>query len=116
MKRKEDKSLFLEYFGDTPQLRIFDFFIGNYFFDYPLTEISRESNISYNSLKTLLPVLVKSNILIKTRRVGKSDYYKLNIENEFIKNLIKLNWKIVKADLGIEEKSKPISLTVNSAN
>jgi predicted transcriptional regulator len=109
MRKKQDKSLFLEYFGDTPQLRIFDFFISNYFFDYPLTEIARESNISYNSLKTLLPVLIKANILIKTRKVGKSDYYKLNMENEFITNLIKLNWKIVKADLGITEESLVLS-------
>jgi hypothetical protein len=108
MRKKQDKSLFLEYFGDTPQLRIFDFFISNYFFDYPLTEISRESNISYNSLKTLLPGLIKANILMKTRKVGKSDYYKLNTQNEFVKNLIKLNWKIVKADLEIAE---PIALS-----
>ncbi len=51
MKRKEDKSIFLEYFGDTPQLRVFDFLIGNYFFDFPLTEIAKKSNVSYNSLK-----------------------------------------------------------------
>jgi len=110
MKKKEDKSTFLEYFGDTPQLRIFDFLIGNYFFDFPLTEIAKESNVSYNSLKILFPKLVSSGIMIKTRRIRKSDYYKLNIEHPFIKNLIKLNWMLVKLDLNLIGNRKEISI------
>lgn len=86
-------------FGDTPQLRVFDFFIGNYFFDFPITEIARESNVSYNSLKNFLPSLVKTGILVKTRKIGKSDYYKFNMNNIFVKNLVKLNWMLVKKDL-----------------
>ena len=31
MKIKENKSLFLEQFGDTPQLRVLDFLIDNHF-------------------------------------------------------------------------------------
>ena len=99
MKIKKDKSAFLEYVGDTPQLRILDFFIGNYFFDFPLTEIARESEISYNSLKTILPKLLEREILIKSRRIGKSDYYKFNMENEFVKNIIKIAWALTKKDL-----------------
>ena len=106
MKKKKDKSIFLECFGDTPQLRILDFFIGNYFFDFPLTEIARESNVSYNSLKIIFPKFLKTGILIKTRRIGKSDYYKLNIENSFIKNLMKLDWMLVKKNLFPEEDLK----------
>ena len=103
MKQKEDKSLFLEQFGDTPQLRVFDFLIGNYFFDFPMTEIARESNVSYNSLKKFFHKLIETNMLIKTRRIGKSDYYKLDVKNVFVKNLIKLNWILVKSDLFKEE-------------
>ena len=99
MKTKENRSIFLESFGDTPQLRILDFFIGNYFFDFPLTEIARESNVSYNSLKMFFPKLIGTGILVKTRRIGKSDYYKFNTDNVFVKNLIKLDWMLVKKDL-----------------
>ena len=104
MKKKENKSIFLECFGDTPQLRVFDFFIGNYFFDFPITEIARESNVSYNSLKVFLPKLVETEIIVKTRKIGKSDYYKLNMENVFVKNLIKLSWMLVKKDIFQEIK------------
>jgi len=95
--------LFLEQFGDTPQLRVMDFLIDNHFFDYPMTEIARESNVSYNSLKLFFPKLVNSGILIKTRRIGKSDYFKLNLENIFVKNLIKLDWILTKKNI-LEEK------------
>jgi len=34
MKSKENKSLFLEQFGDTPQLRVLDFLIVNHFLTF----------------------------------------------------------------------------------
>lgn len=99
MKLKENKSIFLECFGDTPQLRVFDFLIENYFFDFPMTEIARGANVSYNSLKIFFPKLIETGILVKTRRVGKSDYYKFNMDNTFAQNLVKLDWILVKKDL-----------------
>jgi len=103
MQVKENKSLFLEYFGDTPQLRVLDFLIENHFFDFPVTEIARGSNISYNSLQVFLNDWIKKEIIIKTRKIGKSDYYKLNIEHPFIKNLIKLDWMLTKKSVLKEE-------------
>lgn len=99
MKQKENKSVFLECFGDTPQLRVLDFFIGNHFFDFPLTEIARESNVSYNSLKVFFDEWVKKEIIIKTRKIGKSDYYKFNMENQFVQNMIKLAWSLTRKEI-----------------
>lgn len=103
MKRKENKSFFLMQFGDTPQLRVLDFLIDNHFFDYPLTEIAKKSNVSYNSMKSFFDNFIESGIVIKTRKIGKSNYYKLNIENPFVKNLIKLDWMLVKSNILAEE-------------
>ncbi|MBS3153657.1 hypothetical protein J4426_03780 [Candidatus Woesearchaeota archaeon] len=99
METKKNKSLFLMQFGDTPQLRVLDFLIDNHFFDYPMTGIARESNVSYNSLKKFFSYLVKSEIVIKTRRIGKSDYYKLNSGNPFVSNLIRLDWILTKKNI-----------------
>jgi len=99
MKIKENKSFFLMQFGDTPQLRVLDFLIGFHFFDYPITEIARESNVSYNSIKTFFPDFINSGIIVKTRKIGKSDYFKLNLENQFVKNLIKLDWSLTKRNI-----------------
>ncbi len=102
---KRNQFFLLENFGDTPQLRVLDFLIDNHFFDFPMTEIARESNVSYNSIKSFFQKFVESGILVKTRKVGKSDYYKMNLENSFVKNLIRLDWNLVKSNLGIEEKT-----------
>lgn len=104
MKNKEDKSLFLEYFGDTPQLRVLDFLIENFSFDYPMTQIARESKVSYNSIRVFFDNFIKAGILIQTRKVGKSNYFKLNTDNIFVKNLIRLDWNLIKANLGLKEK------------
>ena len=106
MKRKENKSLFLQHFGDTPQLRVIDFLVDNHFFDFPMTEIARGSNVSYNSLKVFFNNFLKSGILTKTRKIGKSDYYKLDMKNPFIKNLIKLDWILTKKNILQEEKQE----------
>lgn len=94
MKTKENKSLFLQHFGDTPQLRTMDFFIDNFMFDYPLTQIAREANVSYNSLKIFINLWIKSNVIIKTRKIGKSEYFQLNTNHPFVKDLMKLDWNL----------------------
>ena len=104
METKESKSAFLEYFGDTPKLRFLDFLIGNHFFDFNMTDMAKEANISYNSLKSFFNVFLEKGIIVKTRRVGKSDMYKLNMENATAQNFLKFAWFLTKQDLGIEEK------------
>ena len=89
----------MEQFGDTPQLRVIDFMVENHFFDFPLTEMARESNVSYNSLKNFIEKFIDSGIFIKTRKIGKSEYYKLNLNNAFVKNLIKLDWILTKSSI-----------------
>ncbi|MBS3066743.1 hypothetical protein J4205_02865 [Candidatus Pacearchaeota archaeon] len=108
MKQKENKSFFLMQFGDTPQLRVIDFLIGFRFFDYPMTEIAKESNVSYNSIKLFFQNFIASGLVIKTRKVGKSDYYKLNMDNDFVKNLVKLDWMLVKKNVLSEIKEAAV--------
>src|SRR3989344_8738464 len=110
MKTKHNKSFFLMQFGDTPQLRVLDFLISFNFFDYPLTEIARNSNVSYNSLKVFFDDFIESGIVIKTRKVGKSDYYKLNTDNLFVRNLMKLDWNLTKSNILSESSEKKVVL------
>lgn len=111
MKQKENKSIFLEHFGDTPQLRVLDFLIDNHFFDYPMTEIARESNVSYNSIKLFFDSFIKSGIIKKTRKVGKSDYYQMNLENEFVKKLIQLDWSLTEKNIPSNPNIKKQTVT-----
>lgn len=95
----ENESVFLQVFGNSPIMKVLDFLITFQAFDYPLTEIAKNSGVSYSTLQTFWYKLVENNIVVKTRRVGKSDLYKLNTKNPAVQQLIKLDWNLVKGSL-----------------
>lgn len=92
----ENETIFVEVFGKNPLVRVLDFLITFQLFDYPLTEIAKNSGVSYSTLQTFWNKLEKNKIVIKTRRVGKSDLYKLNTDNPAVRQLIKLDWNLIK--------------------
>jgi predicted transcriptional regulator len=96
----ENETIFVEVFGSNPIIKVLDFLITFQLFDYPLTEIAKNSGVSYSTLQTFWEKLERNNIIIKTRRVGKSDLYKLNTKNPAVKQLIKLDWNLIK---GVDE-------------
>ncbi len=93
-----DETIFIEVFGNNPIMRVLDFLITFQLFDYPLTEIAKNSGVSYSTLQTFWNNLEKNKIVIKTRRVGKSDLYKLNTNNPAVKQLLKLDWNLIKGE------------------
>ncbi len=99
-----NNSVFIEIFGNNPIIKVLDFLITFADFDYPLTEIAKNSNVSYSTLQTFWDKLVRNNIVIKTRRVGKSDLYKLNVSNPAVKQLIRLDWNLVKGTEKLEHE------------
>lgn len=92
----KDETIFLEVFGNNPIMKVLDFLITFQLFDYPLTEIAKNSGVSYSTLQSFWDKLERNNIVIKTRRVGKSDLYKLNTKNPAVQQLIKLDWNLIK--------------------
>ncbi|MBS3163314.1 hypothetical protein J4427_01355 [Candidatus Woesearchaeota archaeon] len=95
------ETIFVEVFGNNPVIKVLDFLITFQLFDYPLTEIARNSEVSYSTLQTFWSKLEKNKIVIKTRRVGKSDLFKLNTKNPAIQQLIQLDWNLIK---GLEQE------------
>ena len=92
----DNNSIFVEVFGSNPIIKVLDFLITFADFDYPLTEIAKNSGVGYSSLQSFWDKLIRNNIVIKTRRVGKSDLFKLNTNNPAVKQLIKLDWNLTK--------------------
>lgn len=91
-----NESIFIEVFGSNPVMKVLDFLITFQLFDYPLTEIAKNSRVSYSTLQIFWSNLERNKIVIKTRRVGKSDLYKLNTNNPAVKQLLKLDWNLIK--------------------
>ncbi|MDD9953421.1 MAG: helix-turn-helix domain-containing protein [Candidatus Woesearchaeota archaeon] len=94
------ETIFVEVFGRSPLMKVLDFLITYQLYDYPLTEIAKNAGVSYSTLQTFWNNLVKNNIVVKTRRVGKSDLYMLNTDNPAVQQLLKLDWNLIQ---GVEE-------------
>jgi len=97
----KSETIFVEIFGNNPIIKVLDFLITFQLFDYPLTEIAKNSGVSYSTLQTFWEKLEKNKIVVKTRRVGKSDLFKLNTKNPAVQQLIKLDWNFIK---GLEQE------------
>lgn len=86
----EDKSIFIEFLGDTPHVRLLDLFITWRNFSYTLTEMAEKAEMSWSTLHRIFPELLKHNILSIDREVGRAKLYKLNQKNLVVKKLIEL--------------------------
>ena len=92
----ENETPLIQVFGSNPVMKVLDFLISFQLFDYPFTEIARKSEVSYSTLQTFWSRLEMNKIVIKTRRIGKSDLYKLNTQNPAVRQLIKMDWNLIK--------------------
>ena len=84
-----EESIFLEYVGDNPRMRIVQYLIEGRDFDYTLTDMLN-AGVSWGTLNTLIPKLLKLGVVIKVRKIGRATLYKINQENVLIKQLMKL--------------------------
>jgi len=92
----DNKTAFLEIFGDSPILKVLDFLIVNEEFDQSMTTIAEEAEVGYSTLKIFWPKLEKEGIVINTRVVGKAKMYKLNMENPIMKKFRDFYWAATK--------------------
>ena len=109
-----EKSLFVEFLGDTPFIRVVDFLIENSIFDYTKTEIAKNAGVSRASLYNVWPMLEKYELVKPSRKIGNTVLYKLNKDNPVVRKLIELDLKLSReyADIlaaGHVPKPKPAS-------
>lgn len=87
----EEQSIFIKTFGNYPLIRILNFLIYSRDFDYPITEIAKNADVNFQTLKKLWPKLEQDKIVVSTRTIGGNTLYKININNSVVKKLIELN-------------------------
>ena len=88
-------SAFLKLEGNTVRNRIWNFLIVHSEFDYSMKDIAKFSNVSYTALKEIWKELVKRDIIVHTRNVGKAKMYKLNRENPLVEKFVDYYWGVV---------------------
>ena len=100
------ESIFLDYVGDSPRMRILQYLIEGRDFDYTLTDMLN-AGVSWGTLNTLIPKLLELGIITIIRKIGRATLYKLNQNNEGVKQLILLYDKLILHQLNtIEAKTQ----------
>ena len=102
----DEKTVFLETFGDSPILRALDFLVVNEEFDYSMTDIAKLSGVGYATLKLFWQKLEEKNIITNTRTVGKAKMYKINVNNPVMKKFRDFYWETTKYHVHQKWKKK----------
>ncbi len=94
----EEKSVFAEYFGDYPLVRVLDFLIEGRDMNYSMTEIAKNSNVGWTAFSEIWPQLVKKEIVTFTRKIGNAKLFRLNMKNFWVKELIRMDKVMTKLE------------------
>ncbi len=105
-----EESIFLENVGNNPRMRVLQYLIEGRDFDYTLTDMLN-AGVSWGTLNSLIPDLVRLGIIIKTRKIGRATLYKINQKNLAAKQLIALYDHLILQKLNELEKKEKIEVT-----
>jgi predicted transcriptional regulator len=94
----EEKSIFVEYFGNSPYVKVLDFLIQGKEFDYSMTEVARGAGVGWSAFTRIWQQLSDKQIIIATRTIGNAKLFKLNKKNLFVQKLIKFDWELTKLE------------------
>ena len=88
-----DRTLLLRAFGDSPALRVVDFFLDNPS-DYSKSEIVKAVGMSKTTLYNMWKDLIALHVLKRTRRYGRAELFALNTTNPVVKKMMALDWAL----------------------
>lgn len=92
MKRK---SVFIEYFGDSPSIRVFDVLLEGRGMGLSAREIAKNSGVEWEKFQKIWAHMKKKKIVVG-RRYARTWIFKMNMGNEFVRELIRLDIAISK--------------------
>ena len=95
---QEPQSVFVEYFGSSPYIKVLDFLIQGQEFDYSMTEVARGARVGWSDFTKIWEKLLNKEIILPTRTIGNAKLFKLNKKNQFVANLIKFDWQLTKLE------------------
>ena len=108
------KRMFKDIFGDSPQTKILDFLADHPDYDYSISEIAKQAQVSRPTVYKIKDILLKKGLIIQTREQGNSPLYKLNLDNKLVQVILKFDFEIAKriADIESQESVKKYTHTL----
>ena len=107
----ENKSLFIEFMGDSPTIRVLDYLLTERDLDFSITDMAKNAGIGRTTLYRIWDDLIKNKIIVPTRVIGKAKLYKLNKGNIKIKKLMEIDDTLMLEDLKKRSEKQKVRVT-----
>jgi DNA-binding transcriptional ArsR family regulator len=110
--------MFKDIFGSSPQTKILDFLADHPDYDYSISEIAKQAQVSRPTVYKVKDILLKKRLIIQTREQGNSPLYKLNLDNKLVQVILKFDFEIAKriADIESQESVKKYTPALVKSN
>ena len=82
--KKEYRSLLLKTLGESPKLKIVDFFMDNPLFDFTKKEVIEALGMSKQTFYKYFEDIEKYDIVMVSRKIGKASLYKINLKHPLV--------------------------------
>ena len=83
----EYQSILLRTLGDSPKLRIIDFFMGNPLLDFTKKEVIEALGMSKQTFYKYFPDLERDGIVVVSRKIGRAKLYRINLKHPLVEML-----------------------------
>ena len=94
-----NESLFIEFMGDSPVVRVLDCLLTERDLDFSITDMAKNSKIGRATLYRIWDTLIKNKIIIQTRVIGKAKLYMLNKDNLKVRKLMEIDDMLILEEL-----------------
>ena len=94
MEKENINTIFREILGNSARIKIIDFLMENHREAWNFMEIKKNCDVGYSTLKLEVPKILEFGLIKIKKKIGKSNLYQWNMDNEYAKALIKFDWKI----------------------
>ncbi len=90
---------FTDVFGTSPRVKLLDFLADHIDFDYTISQLHEFSGISRPTLYDLLEELIEEGMVLRTRTVGDSAFFKLDTDSPKVVALLSADFRKVNETL-----------------
>lgn len=104
---QEYEGVFSDIFSSRAVSQIMDFFLDHKEFDYSPAEIAKKTGLSFRTIFRELPHLEKNQLIYTSRKIGKTNMYRLNIDFQAVTFLEKFAFQM--SQLQVKEPELSLS-------
>jgi len=103
--KREHQSILLKTLGDSPKLRIIDFFLDNPLFDFTKKEVIEALGMSKQTFYKHFTDIEEYGIVTPSRKIGKATLYKINPKHPLV-NMLREYETQLSLQIAEQEKAK----------